>query len=362
MTTFPTTYAEILNRLDTIDPVSYGRSRNFVDGAVSYLSPYVSRGVFSTKQVSEYMLARGYPASRIQKFIQELCWRDYWQQVWIHKGNQIDEDLQHPQPRAERDGIPVAIVTATTGIEAIDEQIRSFYQTGYLHNHVRMYTAALACNIGRAHWYQPARWMYYHLLDADWASNALSWQWVAGSNSRKTYLANQENISKYCHSNQQESYLNKPYSELEHMPIPLELQETVLPDLNTSLPDSHPLAIDPNLPTLLYNFYNMDPKWRGDVSANRVLILEPSVFERYPISNNSLQFLMDLGNNIPDLQTFVGEFSELHAQLGSSAVYFKEHPLNKYIGHEDPRDWMYPVNRYYPSFFSYWKACQKSVS
>ena len=68
--TFPITYAEILNRLDTIDPVSYGRSRNFVDGAVSYLSPYLSRGILSTKQVSEHMLARGYTASRIQKFIQ----------------------------------------------------------------------------------------------------------------------------------------------------------------------------------------------------------------------------------------------------------------------------------------------------
>ena len=48
---FPTTYSEILQRIRHVDPIRYGTNRNFVNGAVSYLSPYISRGVVSTKFV-----------------------------------------------------------------------------------------------------------------------------------------------------------------------------------------------------------------------------------------------------------------------------------------------------------------------
>ena len=48
---FPTTYNEITQRINAIDPVKYGNTRNFVDGAVTYLSPYISRGVITTQYV-----------------------------------------------------------------------------------------------------------------------------------------------------------------------------------------------------------------------------------------------------------------------------------------------------------------------
>ena len=49
ITPFPSTYAEILQRIRAIDPVKYGSSRNYINGAVTYLSPYISRGMISTK-------------------------------------------------------------------------------------------------------------------------------------------------------------------------------------------------------------------------------------------------------------------------------------------------------------------------
>ena len=91
---------------------------------------------------------------------------------------------------------------AKTGIQAIDKSIESLFETGYMHNHSRLYLATLTCNIGKSYWLHPAKWMYYHLLDGDWASNACSWQWVAGANSSKKYFANQENINKYTASKQ----------------------------------------------------------------------------------------------------------------------------------------------------------------
>jgi deoxyribodipyrimidine photo-lyase len=57
---FDTSYNAILEKIDTIDPIKYGRTRNYIDGDVSYLSPYISRGVISTKQILEIVLKKGY--------------------------------------------------------------------------------------------------------------------------------------------------------------------------------------------------------------------------------------------------------------------------------------------------------------
>lgn len=359
--TFPVHYDQILERLNAVNPTSYGRNRNFVNGDVSYLSPYISRGVLSTSRVRDHLIDRGIAPNKMQKFLQELAWRDYWQQVWIFKGDQIDSDLLRPQPNGQRSGIPAAIVTGTTGIEAIDQAIHGLLDQGYIHNHVRMYIAAIACNVGQTIWHTPATWMFYHLLDADWASNALSWQWVAGSNSGRTYIANQENINKYCHTDQQGTFLDRTYHELEQLPLPKELEAIRDLELTTPLPAKSSINIDPTLPTLIYNFYNMDPEWRLGVPANRVLLLEPSIFARYPVSEKTIHFLIQLGTNIPELQLFVGELKDLQQLTKESKIYYKEHPLNRYTGNEDSRDWMFPVHKYYRSFSSFWKACQRTI-
>lgn len=357
-----TDYNSILKQIDGVDPVAYGRSRNYRDGAVTRLSPYISRGVISTKQVMENMLGRGFALPSIEKFIQELAWRDYWQHVWISKGDAINQDLRHPQPETENHQIPQAIVSAQTGIEAIDEGIKELYDTGYVHNHMRMYLAALACNVAKSHWREPARWMYYYLLDADWASNALSWQWVAGSNANKKYVANQENINKYFFTSQKATYLDIPYSELPTMDVPEALRETQKLVLRTELPTSDELNIDEALPTLLYNYYNLDPNWYGKDDSNRILLLEPSIFEQYPVSKNSIDFALNLAKNITGIQVFVGEFDDLKNKIGLSKVIFKEHPLNRnYQGKEEPREWMFSVTGYYPSFFAFWKKCKKEM-
>ena len=360
---FTNKYSEILEQIDQVDPVNYGRTRNFIDGDVSRLSPYISRGVISTKQVMKRTLDRGFEPDEIKKWLQELAWRDYWQLVWIEKGKEIDSDLRYPQPDVQNHQMPKVIVEANTGIKAIDGAIEEFYETGYLHNHVRMYIAAICCNMGKSHWKVPAQWMYYHLKDGDWASNALSWQWVAGSNSNKKYVANQDNINKYCHTDQCGTFLDVPYEAFDDLETPDLLKDLVNPELKTPLPESSEIEIDPQKTTLIYNFYNMDPKWREDQQANRILLLEPSVFEKYPVSESSIQFLTDLGENIPNLQVYTGEFDELKHQfsLSDSDIYYKEHPLNNYSGNEEARNWMFPVKGYYPSFFKFWNKAKKEL-
>jgi deoxyribodipyrimidine photo-lyase len=359
---FPTEFDAIFDRIATIDPVGYGKSRNYIDGAVSYLSPYISRGVISTKFVYHQLLKRGFHPSSILKFIQELAWRDYWQQVWVSKGNAINHDLKYIQQPVVTNGISAVINRAKTGIDVIDTAINQFYRTGYLHNHLRMYIASIACNIGQNHWKMPAQWMYYHLLDADWASNALSWQWVAGTNSTKKYYANQENINTFCYSNQTDTFVDVAYDDFESLPIPENLLLSEILQLKTPLPKARSIAINTKLITLIYNSYNLDPLWKKQLSANRILLLEPSHFKQYPVSQKSMDFIIGLAKNIENVQIFVGEFNELTTAYNLERIYYKEHPLNNhYQGTENPRDWLFSVKGYYPSFFSFWKKCKKEI-
>ena len=357
---FPLSYAEILQRIRGIDPVKYGSTRNYINGSVTYLSPYISRGVISTSLILSEVLKKGYKPAQIEKFIQELAWRDYWQQVWIAKGTAIDKDLKHPQTPVSNHSISKSIVDATTGVEALDKGIEGLYETGYMHNHLRMYTAAVACNMAQSQWNVPAQWMYYHLLDADWASNALSWQWVAGSNANKKYVANQDNINKYCFTNQKNTFLDVPYEAFTSMQIPEVLEETPPIELKTPLPKHTDLVVDT---TCIYNFYNLDPLWKKEDSVNRILLLEPSHFESYPVSQKTIDFILNISKeNINGIQIYVGEFKDLITDYKLTNIYFKEHPLSQhYQGTEESRDWMFDVKGYFPSFFSFWKKCKKQL-
>ena len=189
-------YEKLLHKVEVFNPIKYSYSRNYIDGDVSRLSPYISRGLISTITIFEKILDNTNEIPKVQKFLQELTWRDYWQKKWQSVGN-IDIDLKNNQSPTQSFKIPLSILTHSTSISAIDKSIKQLYETGYMHNHLRMYTAGIICNIGQYHWLKPAKWMYYHLFDGDWGSNALSWQWVAGTNSQKKYIANQENINKY---------------------------------------------------------------------------------------------------------------------------------------------------------------------
>jgi deoxyribodipyrimidine photo-lyase len=224
-----------------------------------------------------------------------------------------------------------------------------------------MYTAALSTNVAKSHWLLPARWMYYHLLDADWGSNALSWQWVAGSFSNKKYIANQENINRYCHSQQKNTFLDISYEILAEMPVPEILSDYQSLNLTTKIPEHKPVKINHELPVCVYNFYNLDPQWMADVEANRILLIEPKFFEKYPVNERVFKFFMDLSKNIPNIQIFVGSFNRLYELISTCDIHFKEHPsAEHYKGILTQRDWLFQgIDGYYPSFFAFWKQIEK---
>ncbi len=367
---FPTNYESILERIEAIDPIKYAQTRNYLNGRITYLSPYLSRGVISLPQILNSILKKGYPTKAAEKLIQELAWREYYQRVWQVKGNQIWNDLKQPQQDVAHHSMISTITKADTGIQVIDKEIKHLSESGYLHNHIRMYLSSIICNIGKAHWLNPSKWMYNHLLDGDIASNNCSWQWVAGAFSSKKYYCNQENINKYTFSNQTDTFLDTSYEALVDIYIPLSLQATEDIDLHTQLPETKFPFIDSSVPTLIYNSYNLDPNWKKEANVNRILLLEPSHFKAYPVSEKVIEFIISLAKHITGIQIYVGEVEAIANVYKASniepseKIISKEHPaFDYYPGIKEEREWMFPsVTGYHPSFFSYWKKCERLLN
>ena len=339
----------------------YAATRNYQKGKLTYLSPYISRGVISTKQIFNHLKKEGYSWEQSEKLIQELAWRDYWQLVWKNKEDDIFQDMKQPQKPVSNHGIPQAIADAKTDISEIDQAIQTLYDEGYMHNHMRMYVASICCNIAQSRWLHPSQWLYYNLLDGDLASNTLSWQWVAGSNANKKYYANQDNINKYFDSNQRNTFLDVPYEDINTIEIPSVLRESMNLKLATTLPKMETPEIR-DTKTLIYNYYNLDPFWHQDEDVQRVLLLEPLFFEKYPVNDLCINFILNLSKNIPNLKIVVMPFADLLDFVKPEHIYFKEHPTNRhYKGHQEPRDWMSTLSDCYPSFFAYWKRAKKQL-
>lgn len=358
---FPTDYHLISERIEAIDAVTYGKTRNFLNGSVTYLSPYLARGVISLPMVKESIL-RNHSRYQSEQLMKELAWREYFQRVWQHLGDKIFSDIKQSQSGTLHQQLPQVMLTPHTGIDAIDTAIKDLYQTGYMHNHARMYTAMICCNIAKANWQLPAKWMYYHLLDGDLASNMLSWQWVAGTFSHKKYYANQQNINTYLGTDQHNTFLDHSYENIAEQPVPDILLSTAEPALITSLPSKQKPLLNTNIPLLLYNSYQLDPLWHTEENVNRVLVLEPSHFSKYPVSEKVLSFIIEIAEkNIPGIKVYVGEVHEIEDLNVFPAIYHKEHPTAlHYPGIKEAREWMFPdVTGNYPGFFGFWKKCEK---
>ena len=196
-TSFVSTRAEALARAASVDPARYARTRNFLSGDVSRLSPHITHGLISVPELLGLIHLR-HVLSWDDKLAFEFGWREYFHHVWERLGDGIWREQHAPPASRYADVLPEDIRTASTGVAIIDQQVRELYATGYLHNHARMWIASYVVHIRKISWQSGAKWMYSHLLDGDLAANTLSWQWVAGTWTGKPYLFNAENVARYA--------------------------------------------------------------------------------------------------------------------------------------------------------------------
>jgi deoxyribodipyrimidine photo-lyase len=138
-----------------------------------------------------------------------------------------------------------------TGIACFDHWAKQLNDTGYLHNHARMWFASIWIFTLRLPWTLGADFFMRHLLDGDPASNTLSWRWVGGLQTiGKTYLARPDNIAKYTNGRFDPKGLATFAAPLEGIPHPA----------RGAVPVSDP--IDPTLRTgLLITEEDMSPGW-----------------------------------------------------------------------------------------------------
>ncbi len=193
---------EALKRLaKTSTGKSYEKTRNYLDGTVTRLSPYIRYGVLSLAEVRDEALSLASHPLDVEKFINELGVRHYWQLVYKALGHDIWKDIEAYKTgfsaHQYADILPDDIRQAETGVRFIDDFITELYDTGYIHNHARMWLAGYVVHWRRIKWQVGARWFLEHLLDGDPASNNLSWQWVASTFSQKPYFYNLENVIRF---------------------------------------------------------------------------------------------------------------------------------------------------------------------
>jgi deoxyribodipyrimidine photo-lyase len=248
--TFIPTRSAGLARLNDFVPRAgriYADGRNADHGPdarsnVSVLSPYIRHRLVSEEEVVAAVLAR-HSGAVAEKFVQEVLWRTYWK-GWLELRPEIwHRFLAERDGASESSGLAKAVASAeagTTGIEGFDDWARELVETGYLHNHARMWFASIWIFTLRLPWALGADFFLRHLVDADPASNTLSWRWVAGlQTAGKTYLATADNIARYTGGRFAPKGLAREATALTEDPIP------------KAQPLPPAAAVDPRTPCLL---------------------------------------------------------------------------------------------------------------
>ncbi|MDZ7645506.1 MAG: deoxyribodipyrimidine photo-lyase [Woeseiaceae bacterium] len=154
---------------------------------VSRLSPHLHFGEISPHQVREAVLPLAETRQLdddVDAFLSELGWREFSYYLLYHWPAITHENLQRKFDRFPWRDDPGALdrwQRGQTGYPIVDAGMRELWRTGYMHNRVRMVTASFLVKNLMQHWHHGEAWFRDTLVDADLASNSVSWQWVAGS-------------------------------------------------------------------------------------------------------------------------------------------------------------------------------------
>lgn len=223
----PMTRAQALQRLESFAPfagLEYQKNRNFDQGpenhdAVSQLSTALTHRILTEEEILSEVL-RLHTTSQASAFISEVFWKTYWH-GWMWHHPQVYVNFKTAIKNSNlclKESAP-HVFSAATGIECFDFWLRELNETGYLHNHARMWFASIWIFHFQLPWFLGADLFEKRLSDSDDHVNLLSWRWVAGLHTRgKQYLATSENISNF--TNQRFSKLT-----LDLHPLPISEDE-----------------------------------------------------------------------------------------------------------------------------------------
>jgi len=153
-----------------------------VDGTSS-LSPHLHFGEIAPAKIWHAAAAAKKPGAGLETFLKELLWREFSNYLLWHHPKMPVQPLR-PEfakfPWAQDKKSLQAWQRGQTGIPIVDAGMRQLWQTGWMHNRIRMVCASFLIKHLLIPWQQGQAWFWDTLVDADLASNSSNWQWVAG--------------------------------------------------------------------------------------------------------------------------------------------------------------------------------------
>lgn len=161
----------------------YKRARDLPDrDGTSRLSAHLHWGEISPRQIWQAVRTHSH-SEGCETFLKELGWREFCAQLLFHNHDLPTQPLdtrfaKFPWRHSEKEFL--AWTRGLTGIPIVDAGMRQLWQTGWMHNRVRMIVASLLIKHLGIHWRRGEEWFWDTLVDADLANNSANWQWVAG--------------------------------------------------------------------------------------------------------------------------------------------------------------------------------------
>ena len=232
----------------------YKEGRNFPrKNNVSRLSPHLHFGEISPNQIWYAAKENNDCASNDKDhFMSELGWREFSHSLLYHfpelpyKNLQSKFDLfpwNHDEKKLE------AWRHGKTGYPIVDAGMRELWQTGYVHNRIRMVVGSFLVKNLLIDWRYGERWFWDCLVDADLANNSASWQWVAGCGADAApYFRIFNPITQGNKFDSTGTYTRRYVPELEKLPdkylfSPWEAPDEVLSTANIELGVNYPQPI-----------------------------------------------------------------------------------------------------------------------
>ncbi len=303
-----------LTKLANVDALSYGRNRNFLNGSVTHLSPYLRHGCLTLNETFSAIKQKfGLSAENL---LMQLAWRDYWQRVWALRGNAIYSEMEPPKVALGYAPLSEAVKNGKTGLPCMDAFIADLLDTGYVHNHARMWLASYIVHHLKMDWREAADWFEAHLLDGDQASNHLSWQWVASTFSSKPYYFNKENLArytgeKYCAGCTASCPFDASYETLQAKLFrqPASDEAKIYP--LTPLPIK---AMSTHKPVAVYVHDEMLSPVNSVLERPfpKIFIFDPQLYADWPLKR--LQFVADCLSEMMNIEVWIGDTYEVLMQ------------------------------------------------
>ncbi len=341
---------EALRRLNTLDVESYERNRNFLNGAVSKLSPYFRYGCLTLKEATDNVSGRF--GKHAEKFVEELAWRDYWRHVWYEYGNAIYSDMEDPKVGLGDKLMPDFIRQGITGLPCMDGFIRDLTLDGYVHNHARKWFAAYVVHWLKVDWREAADWFENYLLDGDLASNHLSWQWVASLNSSKPYYFNKENLArhtgeKYCIT----CKVNCPFdasSEALKEKLFANTKPAKAKEHRVTMPEKAPISKHQAVAIFVHDEMLSPTHTLLHRPMAKIFVFDEFLHGKWPLKR--IQFVADCLNELQDVEVWLGDTREVLNDRGVGQVVTQDTP-NKQV-----RALLEPFNPIYQPEVKFTKA------